>query len=141
MERIQALAEFLAIELEDGESFEDYITEVSYTENGFEAEGNEYLVLTDVEADEAAREYIENSLWAFNADFLASNTGLPDEVFTALQERCEDANETFLTIISKCGDLDRLVRDAIASDGRGHFLAGYDFEENESGGYFIYRTN
>ena len=141
MNRIEALAAHLGIELEEGETLEDYIEESSYTANGFEAEGNEYLVLTDSEADDAAREYIENSLWAFNAEFLASNTGLPEEVFTALQDLCEDANETVLTIVSKCGDLDRLTRDAIASDGRGHFLAQYDGHENEEGDYFIYRTN
>lgn len=139
--RIAALAAHLSIELEDGEDFGDYITEASYGENTFEAEGNEYLVLTDSEADDAAREYIENSLWAFNAEFLAGNTGLPEEVFTALQDKCEDANDTFWTLVNKCGDFGQLVRDAIASDGRGHFLAQYDGAEEEEGEFYIFRTN
>ena len=31
--------------------------------------GNEYKVLTDEEADEQAKEYIEESVWAFNPSF------------------------------------------------------------------------
>lgn len=140
--RVAALAAFLSIELEDGEDYGDYITEDSYTENAFEAEGGTYLVLTDDEADDAAREYIEESLWAFNADFLAGETGLPAEVFSSLQEaKYEDANETILTLVTKCGDMDSFVRHAIGADGRGHFLAQYDGEENEDGPFFIFRTN
>lgn len=143
--RQEALASFLEIEIEDGEDLADYVEESAYpTYGGFfelTAEGRDYLVLTDAEADEAATDYIRETLWAFNADFLASNTGLPEEVFTAMQDKCEDANETFLTLVNKCGDFERLVRDAIASDGRGHFLSPYDGAENESGDYFIYRTN
>lgn len=141
MDRMEALAKHLGIELDEGETLEDYITEDSYTDNEFDAEGNTYLVLTDDEADDAAREYIADSLWAFNADFLSGNTGLPSEVFEGMQEQCEGANETFRTLVDKCGDFSRLVSDAIASDGRGHFLNTYDGHEWEEGDYFIYRTN
>lgn len=139
MGRMAILAEFLAIEFEEGEDATDYVSEIG--DNEFEAEGNTYLVLTDDEADEKAKEYILESLWAFNAEFLASNTELPVEVFEALQEKCEDANETFKTLIEKCGDLDELVSEAISSDGRAHFMNTYDDQENELGEYYIYRIN
>lgn len=139
MGKMAILAEFLAIEIEEGEDATDYVSEIG--DNEFEAEGSTYLVLTDEEADEKAREYILDSLWAFNADFLASNTGLPAEVFTALQDKCEDANETFKTLIEKCGDLDEFVSEAISSDGRGHFMNSYDGQENELGDYYIYKMD
>lgn len=145
MEKTEALAKYLGIELEEGEDLEDYIEESIYPTYGgffeFHAEGKDFLVLTDEEADEAAADYIAQTLWAFNADFLSSNTGLPEEVFKALQDKCEDANEPFRTMVDKCGDFDELVSDAISSDGRGHYLSSYDGAENEEGEFFIYRTN
>lgn len=132
------LAEFLAIEIEEGEDASSYVEEVG--DNEYEAEGNTYLVLTDEEADEKAKEYIRDSLWAFNADFLSGITGLPALVFTALQnEMYEDANETILQLVGD--NFDRLVSDAISSDGRGHFMSSYDGEEHELGDYYIYRIN
>jgi hypothetical protein len=57
-------------------------------------------------------------------------------------ELCEDANELVKAVIR---DIDHFVKDAILSDGRGHFLSGYDGEENEIEHkkvmFYIYRTN
>jgi hypothetical protein len=108
--------------------------------------GNQsYIVATDEQADEIAAEYIRDSLWAFNADFLASKTGIPEEMFRAVQERSEDANDAVLRCIEKTCGLDDFVDDAIAADGRAHFLNHYDGteEEQEVFGttYYIYRTN
>lgn len=144
--KLAALLDFLGVELEEGETAEDYITAETYGDQTQYEFGNQtYLVLTDSEADEAAAEYIKTSLWAFNASFLAEQTELPEEVFSSLQEsRSEDANETFLTLVEKCGDLEEFVSAAIGADGRGHFLAQYDGNENEAGDslqFYIYRTN
>lgn len=118
--------------------------------NTFEIIGNEYKVFTDGEADEAAKEEILASLWAFNADFILTHTEFWDtctdrefnEAKKALQELqgriCESANALIKALIC---DLDEFVTDAIDSDGRGHFISWYDGEENESGDFFIYRTN
>jgi hypothetical protein len=38
-------------------------------------------------------------------------------------------------------DEDELMKDAISTDGRGHFISSYDGEENEQGDYYIYRRN
>lgn len=64
-EKVRALADWLGI---DDEDIEDEIEETNW--DTFEAEGGEYMVLTDDEADEATKRYIEESIWAFNAWFL-----------------------------------------------------------------------
>lgn len=130
----------------DGYSYSpDDVTEVSYDDTQFDAGGGTYMVLTEEESDIKAGEYVEESLWAFNADFLSGITQLPTEVFTALQDQCEGANDTFRKLIDGTCGIDEVVNQAISSDGKGHFLAGYDGEEIEvcgGGNYFyIYRTN
>jgi len=145
MERMEALAKHLGIELEEGETWEDHIEEAQYPSYGgyFEltAEGNDYLVLTDEEADKAASDYIADSLWAFSASFLAEHTGLPEEVFAALQPQCEGANEAFRKLVDATGDFDALVSEAIGADGRAHYLNTYDGHEWQEGEFYIYRTN
>ena len=104
----------------------------------------DYLVLTDEEADEKAKEYILDSLWAFTPNFLASATGIDLEVFDAIQNngRCESNNDAILSLVD---DEDALVEEAIQWDGRGHFLNPYNGQENEETvngtKYFIYRQN
>lgn len=131
----KALAAFLECEPSE-------LEESRHDASAFEQGSREYLVLTDSEADEKAREYIVDSLWAFNASFLASYTGLPDEVFTALQDKCEGANDTFRKLVERAdGGIDGLIAEAISADGRGHFLNNYDGNENEQGEFFIYQIN
>ena len=110
----------------------------------FEHGASSYLVLTDEEADEAVAEEIENSLWAFNAEFIASHTkhGLNDRAIGALKlaqgELCEDANDLVASMIESMPDF---VADAVSSDGRGHFLSRYDGEEYEVNGFYVYRMD
>jgi hypothetical protein len=98
-----------------------------------EIDGEEWALFTDEEADKAVKSYIEESLWAFNKSFLSDQTGLPEEVFSTLQQGCESSNDAILSIVEKCGDMDTLVSDAVSSDGRGHFLSPYDGHEKEWG--------
>lgn len=106
----------------------------------------EYLILSDEEANEKAKEYILDSVWAFNKSFLDSHSEaiaeMDDDVYAKIQEMCESANKTVLRLID---DVDHFVDDAISCDGRGHFLSQYDGEENEISHdgvyYFIYRVN
>lgn len=102
-----------------------------YEKESWTTSHGEYMVLTDEEADERAKAYIEDSLWAFNPWFLAGLTDMPDSIFEALQPQCESANEAILAIVERTCGLDKLVEDAISADGRGHFLNTYDDEENE----------
>ena len=95
-----------------------------------ETEPGEYAIaFTDEIADYAAKQYIEDSLWAFNASFLAEMTDLPEEMFSGLQDKCEGANDAFLKVVQSTCGLDTFVDVAIAADGRGHFMSSYDDDE------------
>jgi hypothetical protein len=115
------------------------------TDNRYLIDGTEYLVLTDSEADDLARQYILDSLWAFNAKFIASHTenGLDEDAVKALADMqgklCESAN---LIVKALIVDLDHFVNDAIMSDGRGHFMNSYDGHEIEiDGDTYAYRMD
>jgi hypothetical protein len=141
MSKIDALAKFLKLE--------NYVIEEA--DSVLEVGGEEYLVLTDTEADERAAEYIKESLWAFNPSFLiysidsVNRLSVDDAIHfeNMLRELqcklCESANAIILGLVGK--NLDRLINDAIVAEGRGHFLSPYDGEEHEEGEYLIYRLN
>ena len=126
----------LAHYLVEGDNRPDY----DEAQNDFH--NQDYLVYTDEEATEAVREDIEEMLWAFTPSFLSAHTGVDEEVFVALADRCEANNDSFKRMIK---DFDHFVNDAVLCDGRGHFLAQYNHEENEitfNGiTYYIYRRN
>ncbi len=102
---------------------------------------SEYRVLTEDEAHQAVRDAIVDSLWAFRPEFLASETGIDEDVFKALADKCEGANNAVLSLIKGTCGLDDFVNDAVSADGRGHFLSPYDGEEREFAGYYIYQEN
>ena len=118
----------------------DEVEKASFGENTYEHGSGEFLVLTDDEADDAAREYISESVWAFRAEFLEHHTpeGVDADTIRILQEKCEGANAALKGMIS---DFDGFVEDAVSADGRGHFLNHYDGAEHEVGEFYIYRTN
>lgn len=93
----------------DGEKVAD-TRELEETEDG------EYLVLTDEEADERARESLDNYI----EECVLSQ--IPDNLV-----------EYF--------DTDQFAEDALRNDGRGVSLASYDSEEFEVEGFYIYRIN
>jgi hypothetical protein len=131
-----ALANWLGCE-------EDELTPSKWDHYGldvFSYGGNDYAVGTDEEADKAVAENIEQLAWAFNANFLANKTNLPQEVFEAMQDKCESANDAVLACIKQTCGLEDFVADAVSADGRGHFLSGYDGEEVEEQGFFIYKN-
>lgn len=138
----EILAKHLQVEPDD-------LTEDKYSHYGLTlySLGNRgYVIGTDEEVNQATKEEIKQSLWAFNADFLLSQCELPLELvdgIKALQEKkCEDCNDVFLSLIEKTCGLDKFVEKAIAADGRGHFLAQYDHEEIElENDYYAYRVN
>jgi hypothetical protein len=110
-------------------------------------DAGEYIVCTDETADVGVKGQILSSLWAFSSNFLAGETGLPSEVFSCLQEKMsEDANETIHALVkATCGEAS-LVDSAVCTDGRGHFLATYDGDEQtytttKGITLFVYRCN
>ena len=102
----------------------------------------DYLVYTDDEADEAVYDYIKESVCFFRSDFISAHTEVNEEVIKKLQELHEDSNEAIMSLIK---DFDYFVSDAVCADGRGHFIASYDHEENQQtingNDYYIYRSN
>lgn len=138
----QALAAFVA---------ESPITYDAETDEYITRNGAVYKIFTGAEADQAAKEDIMNSLWAFNADFILDHSKAADEldarerdeVIKALREMqanlCESANPLVRCLIA---DLDEFIDDAIYADGRGHFIAQYDGDEHELGGdLYAYRID
>lgn len=136
--KIEALAKFLDADVDD-------LSESRHDESSFDHGREEYLVLTDGEADERAADYVRESIWAFRASFILSVCGLDgsgEEGLRTMQEKsCEGANDFLLSLVERTCGLEEFVRQAVQADGRGHFLSSYDGEENEEGDYFIYRVN
>jgi hypothetical protein len=128
----------LAIHLKDKGTF----TPWDFEEAQHWVDSEDYLVLTDEQADEWCKEEIEEMVWAFTPSFLQAHTGVDADAIKKIQEMCEGANEPLTAMIK---DFDYFVKDAISCDGRGHFLAGYDHEENyvtyNDTIYYIYRRN
>ena len=117
-----------------------------YEDGRYEIDGIDYLVLTDSEADEKVKEYVENTLWAFNPNFLSNVTGIDESVFEAIQDndKCEGNNEAIKSILEATNtSIEEVAEEAIRWDGRGHFLDRYSGEEIEvyADGefYFCYR--
>lgn len=81
--------------------------------------------------EENATDYIKNSLWAFNASFLSSQTGIPSSAFESMQKTCEDANDGIEAIIERTSSMASFVEAAIGADGIGHFLNSYDGTAHE----------
>ena len=150
-EKLEALRAYL---IQSGEFTADEAEDLTFEKqwDSFCAYGYEYLVLTDEEADKAAKEYILETLWAFNPRFVVMHTKFymessieADEAFEeALKEMqgklCEDANPIIRALIV---NIDEFVENAIQADGRSHFLSSYDGKEIElnNGKYYAYRIN
>jgi hypothetical protein len=128
--------------------YED-ISSKSYHHYGLEVFScgiKEWAIGTDEECDIAVKEYIKDTLWAFNSDFIASACDLHEfaDGLKPMQEKlCEGANSAILALVEKTCGLDEFAEQAVSADGRGHFLSAYDGEEQESfcGNYFIYRIS
>lgn len=123
-------------------------------ENYLDSEGNietfivgedqeEYLVLTDSQADDRVKEKIKDDVWTFNSSFLRRYVDLPADLIETIQQRMyEDANEVFVKLIDAGVGMTQFIEDAVIEDGRGAFLSPYDHEEIDLGnGYYAYRQN
>ena len=114
-----------------------------------ECEKEDYLVCTDEEADEAVTNYIKESLWAFNADFILNVCGLDGSGVLALKNMqetlCKDSNDFVLSLVRGTCGLEYFVECAVNVDGKGEFLSSYNGVENEfeldGEYYYIYRLN
>lgn len=133
----QAMANYLECEVDD-------LRERSYDHCGLTMYDN-YAIGTDEEADEAAAQYIKDTLWAFNASFIVSECSLDGSLAECIQtwqqEKCEDANDGIESLIENSCGIEEFIESAISADGRGHFMSSYDGNEIEQDGFYIYRIN
>lgn len=112
-----------------------------------EVDLDDFMFLTDSEADNTCYEKIRELIWAFNADYLAGWLDCPTEAVQAIHDngKCEGNNEILLDWLEKHCEFWNFVYDAISLDGRGHFLSSYDGKEHEvewnGETYYIYRIN
>lgn len=137
-QQLLEVQKYFKCKLEDIEHVED---------DTYLVEGLEYIICDDEEADRLTAEYIENSVWAFNPNFIcnciedlsnSAKEGLEEMIKHIQIEQCESANDAILKILGN--NLEDLIQDAIQCEGRGHFLSSYDGEEVEiRGGLYAYR--
>lgn len=114
----------------------------SYNSSSYTYGKNEYLVLTDKEANKLCKEFIKESLWAFRSDCIAEyiKANIPTKYIQKMQaDMCEGANEIIKGLIG--ANINSFINDAIYCDGRGHFISSYDGDEIEFNNYYIYRIN
>lgn len=112
------------------------------------ADGEYAVALSDEDANNAAKEYIENSLWAFNSDTLEELTGIPHEMFSAVQEaRCESSNDAIRVCVDATCGIESFVDNVLESDDRGCYLSIYNSKEiehsfeNDTDIFYLYRIN
>ena len=114
----------------DEETFAELLEDVTeLSKNYFQLDGAEYVVLTDEEADEAAKDFI--------LEFFDECVGYP--IIKSVGQKMWDNH------VKKFWDAEKYCKWVIENDGRGNSLASYDGEENEAEyngvTYYIYRTN
>lgn len=127
-------------------------------------EDEDYLLLTNDEANHAMAHWIADSIWAFRPSFLSAYTDgkISTKVFEALTPLCESANDAIFAMITGVHYADAILdanylynkvedfmefwiehdRDNHNVNARGNALASYDSEEVDlGGGYRLYRHN
>lgn len=137
MTKIEALAKHLEVD-------PIMVDECKYDENAFSYRKAEFLVIHGDDLNDILAERITQDLWAFRAEFIAAHTknGLSPETIEALEEMQREMGENCQPIVEALiVDLKAFIRDAVTTDGAGHFLASYDGKETVVDEFFIYRTN
>lgn len=99
------------------------VTPVAGDAHMFACGAREYLVLAEREALRRAEAYIADTLWAFRPEFLRPFLSV-DVDLSPLQAQYERANPIIRALVGR--RFKALVREAIAADSLGHFLAPYD---------------
>lgn len=130
MDRQLALANFLGTDREVIEP----ISDIEFAT----LEGN-FLVLTDEEANEKAKDAILDSASYFSPDFLSEITDLDPCIFEALTALGERANLAILKLLEATCGLDKFV-DAALGENHRRFYLSVDNCEGQIGEYYIYEV-
>lgn len=138
--KIAALAEYFGIA---PERISKNNNENIYNTCMYLIDDNRFYVADEREADKLARAFILEDIWSFRPEFILDHSKALQEggsqavsAFKQMQEvMCENCTPIVKALID---DIDRFVKDAIAIEGRGHFISLYDGEEHEKNGIKIY---
>lgn len=126
-----------------------------YCDKIFSVGTREYLVVTELEAAGIIAEQIEGELWAFHPKSIIRHTLLREGIpldnddynamiqgLAAIQDRLmEKCNPMLKGLIDATCGMPFFIEEAVAHQGRGHFLAPYDEHEERQGDFYIYRMN
>ena len=138
---------------ENLECLPENIISLPHCDKIFSVGMREYLVVTEQEAAELVAERIKEELWAFHPDWIIRHTLLRDatkfassdyetirQAFTAIQQYLmETCNPMLRGLIEATCGMKFFIEEAIAHNGRGHFLAPCDEKEEKQGDFYIYR--
>lgn len=91
--------------------------------------GGDWMVFDLQAAERAIKEYVQETIWSFSPELLEQATKIPAIVFSTLANLADSANSAVLAILEDRYSLKEFVKDVIALDGRGQFLATYDSNE------------
>lgn len=100
--------------------------------NRWTVQRTEYLAGTDEDMTKELADNIRESVWAFNAEFIAAHCSvdIDTEMIKMWQEqKCEYANDAILRLID---DFDEFVEDAKGADTRANFLNRGDGTEDKA---------
>lgn len=103
----------------------------------FVIDGRTILVLTEDESLVRATEIIKDSISHFKPEYLANETGLPEETFEELKGK----DDAVLKIIESQMKLTEFIKDVVKHEGYGPFISSYDGEQYEYGDYFVYQLD
>jgi hypothetical protein len=138
----QALADYLQLDPKEILTCSSRINNLST----FQVRKVIYLVGTEEEVNEGIRGYFENNLGDLDSAFIGREASLSESDSSMVDRLCqvmdEDfetdiLNEALLSIVGKCGNLDRLIDAAVAEVDRGEFLSE-EGKEVPFGNYLIY---
>lgn len=122
---------------ENGEVFYDFsvddweITDLNpgETTRNWLGYSDDWLVLTEEEADVLARDNLRESIQYAHSEFLAATTGLPEVAFAALVTNND--YDAIAQLIEASGRMDEVLSAVLDVEGRGPTIAAYDSEEHE----------
>lgn len=120
-------------------------------DNRYCVQGTYYLAGTEDEMNKETEGYISENIWAFNPSFLSGYGALSDmnyadaeDILKPIQERCESGNDAIKALVKWDENKEKIVQEAILSDGRGHLLDNWNGSELEcclnDVYYFAYRN-
>lgn len=137
--RLSQLRELRGIFNDDAGTLREFIDNVRAEETDFEVDT--FRCIHEDAIDEVQKEELGNDLYVlgcFNAQFLASATGIPQEAVEALQKA--EAYEALGTLIVSMDKLDDVQRGYCSADGYGHHFNHYDFGEEYVAGWYIFNN-